>query len=179
MAYDSLNMISLPPQPIGLRASPTQLRAENWVVQAKFWARAVGVVSLLAGGAALLFGDWNAFIFPPQIWIGIIWAAPAPIFILLSFFLRKWDGIPCIVVGLLAAVGAPGALLAPLLDKHNIDAFAWYYLLAAAVAAGDGILAFSSYWAYRWILEPISAYDRRRGFAILPHDHSIAKDRLK
>ena len=50
-------VVSPSPQSQWLRPIPALPRGDQWIAQAKFWARAVGVVCLFAGGAILLFSD--------------------------------------------------------------------------------------------------------------------------
>ena len=172
--------MTVPQQSLGLRPSPIETRGERWIAQTALWARAVAVVAALAGGAILLAADWSVVNLPVQVYIAIVWAAPAPIYLMLSFFLRKMHGSLCMVVCMMALFHALVSLAVPLLDPHNHDLHQWYYLLALALAAGAANLAVSAYWAGRWLRNPISAHDRRRGFEILvSHDHSIVNDRAK
>lgn len=172
--------MTVPQQSLGLRPSPIETSGERWIAQAALWARALAVVAPLAGGAILLTADWSVVNLPVQLFIAVVWAAPAPIYLMLSFFLRKLHGSVCMVLCGIALVHAAVSLAAPLLDSHDHVLYQWYYLLALALAAGAANLAVSAYWARRWLRNPISAHDRRRGFEILmPHDHSIVSDRAK
>jgi hypothetical protein len=173
--------MSLPVPSLTPRIHPREIRGDNWLAQAAFWARAVAAVQLLAGGAVLLFADWSFGNIPVELYLAIAWAAPAPIYILLSFFLRKRHGFFCIVVAFVAIAHAFVALVAPvLIHIQNREALQWYYLIAFATVGGEAILAVCCFQTRKWLLEPISTRDHRRGFDILPPGtHSIVSDRKK
>src|ERR1700677_2543896 len=121
--------MTVPDRSLGLRPSPIGTNGERWSGQTALWARAVAVVAALAGGAILLAADWNVANLPVQVFIAIVWAAPAPIYLMLSFFLRKLHGSLCRVVCMVAIVSALVSLAAPLLDSHDHDLHQWYCLL--------------------------------------------------
>jgi hypothetical protein len=169
------------PQSQWLRPIPALPRGDQWIAQAAFWARALGVLSIFAGGAILLPADWNVSTFPVQFYVAVIWAAPAPVYLILSFFLTRLRGIFCNIIAGVALVFIIPTLAAPLLDRQaDFSVYQWYYLLALALVAGHAILAYLAYRARRALLDPNSRGARRRGFDILmPASHSILSDREK
>src|SRR5271156_5345521 len=77
---------------IGRTGIPIEVSGERWIAQTVFWARAVGAVSLLAGGAVLLFADWSVAGLPPEMRIALVFGAPSIIYFALSWFVGKLRG---------------------------------------------------------------------------------------
>src|SRR5580698_6041388 len=100
---------------LGQTGIPIEISGERWIAQTVFWARAVGGVSLLAGGAVLLPADWNVSGLPPEIWLALVWGAPSIVYFGLSWFIGKFRGAVCRVIALFAIAHAIAIIIGAVL----------------------------------------------------------------
>jgi len=151
---------------IGRTGIPIEVSGERWIAQTVFWARAVGGVSLLAGGAVLLPADWNVSGLPPEIWLALVWGAPSIVYFGLSWFVGKFRGGVCRAIALFAIAHAIAVIVgAFLVGDHDIRPL--YLLLGGALVAGLAHLVVSAFWARRAILQGVFSVDGRRGYEVL------------
>jgi hypothetical protein len=162
---------------LGRTGIPIEVSGEQWIAQTAFWARAVGAVSLLAGGAVLLTADWNAVGLPPEMSLALVWGAPSIIYFGLSYFVGRFRGSVCRVIALFAIPHAIAIVVgAVLVGKPDVRPL--YLLLGGALVAGLANLVVSAFWARRAIQQGMFSVDGRRGYEVLPptQPHLISSD---
>ncbi len=151
---------------LGRTGIPIEVTGERWIAQTVFWARAVGGVSLLAGGAVLLPADWSVSGLPPEIWLALVLGAPSFVYFGLSWFVGKFRGGVCRVLALFAIAHAIAVIIGAFLVS-DYDVRPWYLILGGALVAGLANLAVSAFWARRAILQGVFSVDGRRGYEVL------------
>jgi hypothetical protein len=162
---------------LGQTGIPIEISGERWIAQTVFWARAVGGVSLLAGGAVLLPADWNVSGLPPEIWLALVWGAPSIVYFGLSWFIGKFRGAVCRVIALFAIAHAIAIIIGAVLVGDR-DIWPLYLLLGGALVAGLTNLVVSAFWARRAILQGVFSVDGQRGYEVLAptQPQSISSD---
>src|SRR5579872_7106706 len=150
---------------LGNTGQPIEVGGEGWIAQTIFWSRAVAGISLLVGGGILLLADWNASGVPAELLVGLVWGGPAAIYFFMSFFVRRFGGNGCRVIGLLAAGHAVAILVAAVWAgfQRSVEVREMLALAGVALAAGVGNLAVSAFWARRWIIQPTFYVSGKRG----------------
>jgi hypothetical protein len=162
---------------LGQTGIPIEVSGERWIAQTAFWARAVGAVSLLAGGAVLLTVDWSIAGLPPEMWLALVWGAPSVIYFGLSYFAGRFRGGVCRVIALFAIAHAIAIVVGAFLVGEP-DVRILYLLLGGALVAGLANLVVSAFWARRAIQQGMFSVDGRRGYEVLAPTppHLISND---